>query len=91
MTPDEERGQRKGPSQPVSAGIDYSISPGVPCPETVLVAVMTDGGYLLIGRTPEMPLAFVAARDAGPLRHALQQAYNNLTGDPAHGVAGAQQ
>lgn len=69
--------------QPVSVGIGYSISPGVPCPETVLVAVMTGGGYLLIGRTRDMPVAFVAARDANPLRHALHSAFGDPPDDPS--------
>lgn len=63
-------------------GAEYSISPGVPCPETVVGAVMTDGGYLLIGRTPDMPAAFVAARDADPLRYALYAAFGHPSDDP---------
>lgn len=56
-------------------GIGCSISPRLPCPETVTVALMTDGSYLLVGRSPEMPLAFVASCDAAPLRHALDTAF----------------
>ncbi len=41
--------QREGQEAPPGVSIDHSISPGVPCPETVLVAVMTDGSYLLMG------------------------------------------
>ncbi|HET9257978.1 MAG TPA: hypothetical protein VFO16_22635, partial [Pseudonocardiaceae bacterium] len=63
------------PEKKPHQGIGYSINPGVPCPQTVLVAVMSSGGYLFIGRTPDMPAAFVAAQDAGPLRHALQAAF----------------
>ena len=33
----------------VPPGIAHSIRPGAPCPETVLVAVMGDGSYLLVG------------------------------------------
>lgn len=58
-------------------GIGHSISPGVPAPETVMVALMTDGGYVLVGRGREMPVAFVAPGDAAPLRCALEAAFGN--------------
>lgn len=50
-----------------------------------MVALMTDGSYLLVGRSPEMPMAFVAPSDATPLRHALNTAF----GSPS--AAGPQQ
>jgi hypothetical protein len=34
--------------EPGDYRLDHSICPGVPCPETVLVARMTGGGYLLV-------------------------------------------
>lgn len=43
------RGGSTGNGQHGQQGIDHSISPGVPCPQTVPLAVMSDGGYLLVG------------------------------------------
>jgi hypothetical protein len=40
--------QREGQEAAPGISIEYSISPGVPCPQTVLVAVMTDGSYLVM-------------------------------------------
>lgn len=61
------------------SGLSASISPGVPCPETVLVALLADGSYLLVGRCRQMPAALVASQDAAPLRQALESAFNRPT------------
>lgn len=45
--------------------------PRVPCPETVLVVVMTDGSHVLVGYPQGEQVAFVVRDDAGPLREAL--------------------
>lgn len=57
-------------------GIDHSISPWVPCPETVLVAPMNDGSYLLMGYAQGEPVAFVKG-DAGLPRQELTEAFGN--------------
>lgn len=54
-----------------SPGIGRSIRPGVPCPETVLVAVMSDGSYLLVGYPQSEPAAFVVGEDTYLLRQAI--------------------
>ncbi len=64
-------------TQKASPGIKHSIRPGVPAPETVLVAVMTDGSYLLMGYPQREPAAFVARDDAGLLREALTAAFQS--------------
>jgi hypothetical protein len=46
-TGDEGHDQDRTPPH----GRPHSINPGVPCPETVLVAIMTTGSYLLVGST----------------------------------------
>lgn len=56
-------------------GIERSIRPGVPCPETVLVAVMSDGSYLLVGYPQGEPAAFVVEGEAGLLTQALAGAF----------------
>jgi hypothetical protein len=48
-------------------------------PETLLVVLMTNGSYLLVGYPQAGPTAFVVRDDAGPLREALATAF----GDPA--------
>lgn len=57
--------------------IEHSIRPGVPCPETVLVAVMTDGSYLLMAHPQGKPAAFVVGEDADPLRRELAAAFGS--------------
>lgn len=54
-----------------------SISPGMPCPETVLVAAMADGSYLLMAYPQREPAALLTRNDAGPLRHALTAAFHS--------------
>lgn len=60
-------------------GIGRSIRPGAPCPETILVAVMTDGSYLLVGYPRGELTTFIAAQDAGSLREALAEAFGHST------------
>lgn len=67
------------------SGIDHSINPGVLCPDNVLVVVMSDGSYLLVGYPQNGPAAFVTRDDAGPLRQALQGAFGNPTDDAVGG------
>ncbi|MGH3910534.1 MAG: hypothetical protein ACRDRM_06845 [Pseudonocardiaceae bacterium] len=66
------RGDSKG-----MGGIDHSICPSAPVPATVLVVVMSDGGYLLVGYPQGEPSAFVISEDAVPLRHALATAFGS--------------
>ncbi len=58
-------------------GLDRSICPGVPVPATVLVVVMNDGSYLLVGYPQRGPSAYVTAEDAVPLRQALAAAFGS--------------
>lgn len=80
--------QREGRHE-APPSIDHSISPGVPCPETVLVAVMSDGSYLLVSYPQGKPAAFVIGEDAGPLRQALAGAFGNRTDEAASGDGNA--
>ena len=57
--------------------IDRSVRPGAPVPATVLVAVMSDGSYLLVGYPQSGPSAYVIAEDAVPLREALTAAFGS--------------
>ena len=57
--------------------MDHSICPGAPVPATVLVVVMNDGGYLLVGYPQGGPSAYVTAEDALPLRQALGAAFGS--------------
>lgn len=68
-----------GNGQLLQYGIERSIRPGVPCPETVLVAVLTDGSYVLVGYPQGGPTAFVVQDDAAPLRQALEEAFGEPT------------
>lgn len=58
-------------------GLTHSISPGVQCPATVLVVVMTTGSYLLVQYPEGEPAALVTAEDAGLLRQGLEQAFGH--------------
>lgn len=49
----------------VPSGIGCSIRPGVPCPETVLVAVMNDDSYLLVRHPQGEPAAFAVGERLG--------------------------
>ncbi len=66
---------RNGVDGQQQRGIDHSIRPGALCPETVLVAVMTDGSYLLMAYPLGEPAAFVVAKDAVRLRRELAAAF----------------
>lgn len=66
-------------------GIERSIRPDVPCPETVLVAVMSDGSYLLVGYPRGEPTAFVAREEAELLKQALTGAFENPRSGAASG------
>jgi hypothetical protein len=46
-------------------------------PDTVLVAAMTDGSYLLMAYPQRESAAFVARDDAGLLRQALAEAFGS--------------
>jgi hypothetical protein len=70
--------------EPGNSRLDHSICPGVSCPETVLVARMTGGSYLLMAYPHREPAAFVVSADADLLHRALQAAF----GHPAAEVAG---
>jgi hypothetical protein len=58
-------------------GIEHSIRPASPCPDTVLVAVMTDGSYLLMAYPLGEPTALVVAKDAGGLQRELAAAFGS--------------
>ncbi len=77
-------GRGMGNGRLLLRGSMRSFRPGAPCPETVLVAVMSNGSYLLVGYPQGGPTAWVVQNDADPLRQALQTAF----GSPAGGVSG---
>jgi hypothetical protein len=66
--------------QKAASGIEFSVRPGVLSLETVLVAVMTDGSYLLMAYPQREPAVLVAPNDAGSLREALAAAFGNSPG-----------
>jgi hypothetical protein len=66
-------------------GLDHSIRPGVPCPETVLVARMTDGSYLLMAYPQRVPAAFVVKTEADLLRQVLDGAFGSPPDDATSG------
>lgn len=78
-------GMDKRESQEAPPGIGHSIRPDMPVPDTVLVAVMNDGSYLLVGYPQREPAAFVIAEDAGSLRQALEAAFGNPTDEAVSG------
>ena len=57
-------------------GLERSIRPGVPIPETLLVAQLCNGALLLQDWRDGVS-AYVIPQDAGPLRHALATAFGN--------------
>jgi hypothetical protein len=67
---------RRGDTNGVG-GLDRSICPGTPVPATVLVVVLNDGSYLLVGYPQSGPSAYVTAEDAVPLRQALAAAFGS--------------
>lgn len=66
-------------------GTTCTIRPGVPCPATVLVAVLSNGGYLLVGYPEGEPAALIAAEDADLLRQGLDGAFGHPDGTSASG------
>lgn len=67
----------------VPPGIGHSIRPDAPCPEIVLVAVMSDGSYLLVGYPQGEPAAFVVSENTNLLRRGLDDAFGNSTDEAA--------
>lgn len=57
-------------------GLERSIRPGVPIPETLLVAQLCNGALLLQDWRDGVS-AYVIPQDAGPLRHALATAFGS--------------
>ena len=57
-----------------------SIQPGVSCPETMLVPVMTDGSCLLMAYPLGEPAVLLMGKDAVPLRRELAAAFKTHDG-----------
>jgi hypothetical protein len=74
-TGEDQSSKHNSQKTPPGIGIVHSISPGVPCPETVLVVLINNGSYVLVGYPQGGPAAFVARDDAGLLREALTAAF----------------
>ena len=70
----DSNGRGYGAGNQPSSGLDHCIRPGLPMPETVLLAVMTDGGLLLQGWRSG-PCAYMCAADAAPLLRTLEAAF----------------
>lgn len=64
------------------AGLNQSISPGMPCPDTVLVVMMSNGSCLLVGYQEGKPVAFVTFEDVGLLRKGLAMAFGHPNNMP---------
>jgi hypothetical protein len=87
-------------SQELPPGIGRSIRLDVPCRETMLVAVMSDGSYPLVVYPPDEPAA-LAVEEKALLKQALagefgkhrddQAASGNDSGTPERGTLGAKQ
>jgi hypothetical protein len=75
----EDQSDNHSQKAPPGIGIAHSISSGAPCSETVLVVLMSNGSYVLVGYPQGGPAAFVTAEDAGSLRQALTAAF-----EPGH-------
>ncbi|MGH4008752.1 MAG: hypothetical protein ACRDTH_11460 [Pseudonocardiaceae bacterium] len=75
---DDQRHGDVGGNGNVQWVIKYSIRPGAPCPQTVLVAAMADGSYLLMAYPLGEPV--VVAKDAVPLRPELAAAFGGTDG-----------
>lgn len=65
-------------------GLPRSVRPGVPVPVTVLVAVMTDNGYL-VGYPLAEPAAFIAVDDAHQMQKVPITAFGLLGKTPTSG------
>ncbi|MGQ0718413.1 MAG: hypothetical protein ACT4NP_14100 [Pseudonocardiales bacterium] len=86
--------------QKLPPGIERSIRPDVPCPETKLAAVMSNGSYLLVAYPRGEPAAFIV-EEADLLKQALagtfrkhrdeQAASGKDSGTPERGTLGAKQ
>lgn len=74
----------EGRTEKPQFGIARSIRPGVTVPATVLVVVMTDGSYLLVGYPQREPAAFIAVDDADPMRKVLTTAFGRPEDTPAN-------
>lgn len=91
--------QREGHEPPPC--IERSIRPDMACPETTLVAIMSDGSYLLMAYPRGEPAAFVVEEEADLLKQALARAFGkhrderaasrNSSGTSEHGTLGAKQ
>jgi hypothetical protein len=78
-TGEDQSGKHNSQHASPGIGIAHSISTGVPCPETVLVVLMSNGSYVLVGYPQGGPAAFVTAEEAGSLRQVLTAAF-----EPGH-------
>jgi hypothetical protein len=78
-TGEDQSDNHNSQKAPPGIGLAHSISTGAPCPETVLVVLMSNGSYVLVGYPQGGPAAFVARDDAGLLREALTVAF-----EPGH-------
>lgn len=58
-----------------------SIPSTDPCPETVLVAQMTDGSFVLMAWPPQEPAAILVGEEAAMLQAALTLAFRGGAGD----------
>lgn len=67
----------------VPSDIGHSIRLDAPCPEAVLVAVMSDSSYLLVGYPQGGPAAFVVRENTDILRRGLEGAFGNSTDEAA--------
>lgn len=80
-----EQSSTSGPQH--NGGLDRSIRPGVPIPETLLVAQLCNGALLLQDWRDGVS-AYIIPQDTGPLRHALATAFGSAdtTTPPAQTV-----
>jgi hypothetical protein len=76
-TGEDQSDSHNSQEPPPGTGTTPSINPATSCPETVLVAVMADGSYLLMAYPHREPAAFVTRDEAGLLREALTAAFQN--------------
>lgn len=83
--PHEDTGSKRDGQGQQRFSNGRSIRPDVACPETVLVAVMSDGSYLLVGYPRGEPTAFVAREEAELLKQALTGAFENPRSGAASG------
>lgn len=70
-----------GNDRHVKGGIAHSIRPKAPVPATMLVVVMSDGSYLLMGYPQGEPAAFIFPEDADLLRQGLGIAFGDSDGE----------